>query len=147
MAGPDRLGFARCRARRGEIQEPDELAHQRLVSDRHCASSHWPRQELAVSEVVDRAGLDARGISDRNIDTTRRYEDPSFFIEPPVLAVKEEVNRRLPKNDPKRTLFQHPIGVERITEIRIVKPKAYQPIAAFTYLEKAGIFKVSEGPE
>jgi len=74
-------------------------------------------------------------------------KSPSFFIEPSVLAVKEEVNRRLPKNDPKRTLFQHPIGVERITEIRIVKPKAYQAIAAFTYLEKAGIFKVSEGPE
>ncbi len=74
-------------------------------------------------------------------------KSPSFFIEPPALAVKEEANRKLPENDPKRTLFQHPIGVERITEIRIVKPKAYQPIAAFTYLEKAGIFKSTEGTE
>ncbi|HWX15326.1 MAG TPA: hypothetical protein VNY07_01955 [Chthoniobacterales bacterium] len=74
-------------------------------------------------------------------------KSPSFFIEPPALAVKEDTNRKLPENDPKRASFQHPIGVERITEIRIVTPRAYQPIAAFTYLEKAGIFKVSEGTE
>jgi hypothetical protein len=72
-------------------------------------------------------------------------KSPSFFIEPPVLAVKEEANRKLPENDSKRALFEHPIRVERVTEIRIVRPKAYQPIAAFTYLEKAGIFKASEG--
>lgn len=72
-------------------------------------------------------------------------KSPSFFIEPTVLAVKEEANLRLPENDPKRALFDHPIGVERVTEIRIVKPTAYQPSAAFTYLEKSRIFKVSEG--
>ena len=55
-------------------------------------------------------------------------KSPSFFIEPPVLAVTEKVNRKLAENDPKRTVFQHPIGVERITEIRIVKPKAYKPL-------------------
>ena len=74
-------------------------------------------------------------------------KSPSFFIEPPALAVKAQANRKLADNDPKLASFQHPIGVERITEIRIVKPKAYQPIVAFTYLEKAGIFKVSEGTE
>ena len=72
-------------------------------------------------------------------------KSPSFFIEPTVLAVKEEVNRKLPENDSKRALFKHPIGVERVTEVRLVRPRAYQPIAAFTYLEQAGIFKVSEG--
>ncbi len=47
----------------------------------------------------------------------------SFFIEPPVLAVKEEANRKIDKNNPNgaspaRTAspasdrFQHPIGVE-----------------------------------
>ena len=41
----------------------------------------------------------------------------------------------------------HPIGVERITELRIVTPKEYQPVAAFTYLEKGGIFKSAEGKE
>jgi hypothetical protein len=71
-------------------------------------------------------------------------KSPSFSIEPPVLSVKEEANRKI---DPKGAVFQHPIGVERITEIRIVRPKEYQPVAAFTYLEKAGIFKSSLGEE
>ena len=61
--------------------------------------------------------------------------------------MKEEANRGLPDNDPKRALFQHPIGVERITEIRLVRPREYQPIAAFTFLEKAAIFKSTEGKE
>src|SRR5438552_14138771 len=74
-------------------------------------------------------------------------KSPSFFIEPPVLAVKEEANRKLAENDPKRAAFEHPIGVERITELRLVRPKGYQPVAAFTYLEKSGIFKVSEGTD
>jgi len=74
-------------------------------------------------------------------------KSPSFFIEPPVLAVKEEANRKLAKNDPKRTALQHPIGVERVTAIRLVRPKEYQPADAFTYLEKTGIFKSSEGTE
>jgi hypothetical protein len=74
-------------------------------------------------------------------------KSPSFFIEPPALAVKEEANRKLPENDPRRASFQHPIGVERITAIRIVRPKAYQPISPFTYLEKAGVLKSEEGNE
>ena len=74
-------------------------------------------------------------------------KSPSFFIEPPVLAVNEEANHKLPENDPKRAVFQHPIGVERVTAIQIIRPKEYQPVAAFTYLEKAGIFKSSEGKE
>ena len=73
-------------------------------------------------------------------------KSPSFFIEPSVLAVKEEANRNLTESDPKRASFRHPIGVERITAIQIIRPKEYQPVAAFTYLEKARIFKVSEGP-
>ncbi len=72
-------------------------------------------------------------------------KSPSFFIEPSVLAVKEEANRKLGENDPKRSKFKHPIGVERVTAIQIIRPKEYQPVAAFTYLENAGIFKVSEG--
>jgi hypothetical protein len=39
----------------------------------------------------------------------------------------------------------HPIGVERITDIQLIRPKEYQPVAAFGYLEKAGIFKSTEG--
>lgn len=74
-------------------------------------------------------------------------KSPSFFIEPPLLAVNEEANRNLTENDPRRPSFQHSIGVDRITEIRIIKPKGYQPIAAFLYLEKAGLIKAEEGNE
>jgi len=74
-------------------------------------------------------------------------KSPSFFIEPPVLAVKEEANRKLAENDPKRAAFEHPIGVERISAIQIIRPKEYQPVAAFTYLEQAGIFKSTEGKD
>jgi hypothetical protein len=68
-------------------------------------------------------------------------KSPSFFIEPPAFAVNEEANRS------QRGVFQHPNGVERITGIRILRPKAYRRIAAFNYLEEAGIFKVRGGSE
>jgi hypothetical protein len=75
-------------------------------------------------------------------------KSPSFFIEPPVLAVKEKA--KIETASPARTASSasdHPIGVERVTEIRLVRPKEYQPVSAFTYLEKAGIFKGTEGKE
>lgn len=74
-------------------------------------------------------------------------KSPSFFIEPPVLAVSETQNRKLPKNDSKYAQFQHPAAMERITEVRIVKPKDYQRNAAFDYLEKMGVVKSEEGSE
>ena len=77
-------------------------------------------------------------------------KSPSFFIEPPVLAVKEDANRKIDNASPARTASptsDHPIGVERITDIQLIRPKEYQPVAAFTYLEKAGIFKSAEGKE
>ena len=62
-------------------------------------------------------------------------KSPSFFIEPDVLAVKEKTGKA----------SEHPNGVERITEIRLVRPQDYQPAPAFTYLEKMSIFKSAEG--
>jgi hypothetical protein len=67
-------------------------------------------------------------------------KSPSFFIEPPELAVKE-------KSKIDKTASDHPLGVERVTAIQIIRPKEYQQVAAFTYLEKAGIFKSTEGKE
>jgi len=72
-------------------------------------------------------------------------KSPSFFIEPDVLAVKEK--GKTDKNDPKVGAVQHGIGVQRITEIRLVRPKGYQPVPAFAYLEKARILQSSEGNE
>jgi hypothetical protein len=79
-------------------------------------------------------------------------KSPSFFIEPAALAVKEEANRKIGENDPNNASpasdrFQHPLGVERITAIQIIRPKEYQPVPAFTYLEKSGIFKSTEGKQ
>ena len=69
-------------------------------------------------------------------DDTR---SPSFFIEPDVLAVKEKAQKDKAAN--------HPSGAERITAITLVRPKEYQPVAAFAYLEKAGIFKSAEATQ
>jgi len=77
-------------------------------------------------------------------------KSPSFFIEPPVLAVKDEANRKIDNANPTRTASPasaHPIGVERVTDIQLIRPKEYQPVAAFAYLEKAGLFKSTEGKE
>ena len=71
-------------------------------------------------------------------------KSPSFFIEPPVLAVKEK--GKIDNASPARTASSasdHPIGVERITDIQLIRP----PVAAFTYLEKTRIFKSAEGKE
>jgi len=81
-------------------------------------------------------------------------KSPSFFIEPAVLAVKEKA--KIDNAGPARTASSaqtaspasdHPIGVERVTDIQLIRPTEYQPVAAFTYLEKAGIFKSTEGKE
>ena len=76
-------------------------------------------------------------------------KSPSFFIEPPVLAVDEQKNRKRFENRSNNAspASDHPIGVERITAIQIIRPKEYQPVAAFTYLKKAGIFKSTEGKD
>lgn len=72
-------------------------------------------------------------------------KSPSFFIEPDALAMKEK--GKFDNNESNAGGLHHEIGVQRITEIRLVRPKGYQPVAAFTYLEKARIFQSSEGNE
>src|ERR1700730_3301455 len=71
-----------------------------------------------------------KGTAIEILTTRDDTKSPSFFIEPSVLAVKEKA--KIDNASPART-SDHPIGVERITEIRLVRPKAYQPVAAFTY--------------
>jgi hypothetical protein len=74
-------------------------------------------------------------------------KSPSFFIEPPVLAIKEKP--KIDNASPPRTASpasDHPIGVERITNIQLIDQRN-QPVAPFTYLEKAGIFESTEGKE
>jgi hypothetical protein len=71
-------------------------------------------------------------------------KSPSFFIEPAELAVKARAKAN--SNDSSKA-SNHPIGVERVTDIRLIRPKEYQPAEAFKYLEQGGIFRSSEGTE
>jgi hypothetical protein len=71
-------------------------------------------------------------------------KSPSFFIEPAELAVKARGNAN--SNDSSKA-SDHPLGVERITGIRLIRPKAYQPTEVFKYLEQAALFRSSEGTE
>jgi hypothetical protein len=71
-------------------------------------------------------------------------KSPSLFIEPAELAVKATVKAN--SNDSSKA-SDHPLGVERVTEIRLIRPKEYRPADAFNYLEQAGIFRSSEGTE
>lgn len=48
---------------------------------------------------------------------------PSFSIEPPVFAVDEAANRKIPKSDPKAMVFAHPIAVDRVTGDRFGSAK------------------------
>lgn len=66
---------------------------------------------------------------------------PALFIEPRAVSDdgKEQAARA--------ALYKHPIGVHRMTAIRLISPKAYQPIAALTYLEKEHLLSVGKGKE
>ena len=75
-------------------------------------------------------------------------KSPSFFIEPPELAVKEKakINSGSPARSasPAQTTSSasdHPIGVERVTEIRLVRPKEYQPVGLSVIWKRPGFSK------
>jgi glyoxalase-like protein len=70
-------------------------------------------------------------------DDTR---SPALFVEPAALTDTTGQAARASK-------FHHPIGVHRITGIRLVSPKTYQPIDALTYLEKQHVVGVERGEQ
>lgn len=73
---------------------------------------------------------------------------PSLFVEPQSLAVDEAKNRTaIQKKSPDAAVFQHPLGVQRITGVHLVSPGDYQPVTAVTYLEKLHIVSVQPGKE
>jgi len=61
---------------------------------------------------------------------------PIFIDRPSARTVSRTTREQMPGS-----------GVERTTDIQLIRPKEYQPVAAFTYLENAGIFKSTEGKE
>jgi len=75
-------------------------------------------------------------------------KSPSLFVEPRALAVDEIKNRdAIQRNSPDAAVFQHPLGVKRITSVLLVSPEAYKPVTALTYLQKLGVVSVAPGKE
>lgn len=75
-------------------------------------------------------------------------KSPSLFVEPRALAVDEAKNREAIQNkSPDAAVFQHPLGIQRITDVRLVSPGSYQPVPAVSYLEKLGVVSVQPGKE
>src|SRR5215472_6036343 len=65
---------------------------------------------------------------------------PALFIEPPALTNTAEQAAL-------GSRFHHAIGVHRLTAVRLVSPKTYQPIEPLTYLQKQGVLDVRQGDE
>jgi hypothetical protein len=65
---------------------------------------------------------------------------PSLFISPRALAAKSEQAARASR-------FHHPLGVHRITAIRLISPKTYRPIESLSYLNRMHILGLREGEE
>jgi len=73
-------------------------------------------------------------------------KSPSIFIEPAQLAVDEAKNiAAIRMKSAEAAVFQHPLGVQRITAVRLVSPSSYQPAPAVSYLEKLGVITVQSG--
>jgi len=70
-------------------------------------------------------------------DDTR---SPALFIEPRALTDTREQAARA-------SLYHHPIGVHRVTAVRLVSPKMYRPIEPLTYLRKLRVIGVRQSNE
>jgi hypothetical protein len=70
-------------------------------------------------------------------DDTR---SPALFVEPGALADTAEQAARGARS-------HHPIRCRRITALRLISPRAYQPIAALEYLQTQHILNIVPGDE
>jgi hypothetical protein len=68
-------------------------------------------------------------------DDTR---SPALFIEPRALADTGEQKARA-------ALYHHAIGVHRITAVRLISPKTYQPMESLTYLQEQHLLSIQSG--
>jgi len=67
-------------------------------------------------------------------------KSPSLFITPKALTNATEQEARASR-------FHHSIGVHRVTAIRLISPKTYQPIDSLTYLQKLRVLRLQRGDE
>ena len=95
----------------------------------------WPFPTWSIAAPYLPAGSAIEMLTPR--DDTR---SPSLFIPPRTLAdVREQAARA--------ALYHHPIGVHRVTAIRLVSPKTYQPIESLAYLQKLHVIGVEQGKQ
>jgi len=70
-------------------------------------------------------------------DDTR---SPALYIEPRALTDQAKQAALAAK-------FHHPLGVHRITSVRLVSPNSYQPIAPLSYLQQQRILSAGHGEQ
>ncbi len=66
---------------------------------------------------------------------------PSLFVSPRELTSPPtaDANAAALRKDPADPLFSHPIGVKRLSSVRILAPPEYRPIPPLTYLQDRGV--------
>jgi hypothetical protein len=67
-------------------------------------------------------------------------QSPALFIEPPALTDTGEQAARASR-------YHHPIGARRITAIRLISPKAYDPITSLKYLQAQHVLSLKQGDQ
>ena len=67
-------------------------------------------------------------------------QSPSLFISPRAFSAASEQAARASQ-------FHHPLGVHRVTGIRLVAPKRYKPIEPLAYLQAQRILRLDYGDE
>jgi hypothetical protein len=65
---------------------------------------------------------------------------PSLFVAPRALADTSEQAARASR-------YHDPIGVHRMTAVRLVSPGTHQPIGRLTYLQRLGVLDPGQGRE
>src|SRR5215471_1689334 len=65
---------------------------------------------------------------------------PALYIEPRALTDQD-------KQAALAARFHHPLGVHRITSVRLASPKTYQPIAPLSHLRRERILRLDQGEQ
>ncbi|HEY7402487.1 MAG TPA: VOC family protein [Candidatus Angelobacter sp.] len=75
-------------------------------------------------------------------------KSPSLFIGPKELLGDEAaIVKAIHSGSPQASMYIHPNGVHRVTAMRLLSPKTYQPIEPLTYLEKLKVFDSGQNDE
>lgn len=95
----------------------------------------WPFSTWSVAAPWLPAGSAIEMFTPRDDSTS-----PSLFVSPRALADTAEQAARASR-------YQHEIGVHRVTAVRLITPKVYQPIEPLTYVQKQRVLDMEQGDE